>query len=92
MKNKIQIVFFFSFMLIISAKSQMHDFNWLIGNDSAPNKDSIYGHTMISFNTQSGHLGYKYLNNRSIDLYVGNSLSISDKAGNFLFSFNGFII
>ncbi len=92
MKKNIKIVFLFQLMLVISAKSQMYDFNWLIGNHSAINRDSVYGHTMISFNTQSGHLGYKYLNNRSIDLYVGNSLSISDQAGNFLFSFNGFII
>ncbi|MEO6691849.1 MAG: hypothetical protein ABIO44_05865, partial [Saprospiraceae bacterium] len=72
--------------------SQKHDFKWLLGYHEGANRDSVIGHVMIDFNTTSGNIEYKVDKSKNIDFLVGNSLSMSDKNGNFLFSFNGFYI
>jgi len=75
----------------ISSYSQKHDYNWLTGYDSPD--DSLpgpFGITKIDFNTPSLNPSFIYDTFKQID-FLGTANTISDKDGNYLFSYNGYI-
>ena len=83
---------FIFFSIITSISAQKYDFNWLFGYLDGPKRDSVFGHSMMTFNTQSGNPEVYFDKTKNINLLVGNTPCISDEEGNFLFSFNGFYI
>ena len=84
---KISIIYI---SIITSISAQKHDFNWLFGYLDGPKRDSVFGHSMMTFNTQSGNPEIRFDKSKNIDLLTGNTPCISDFQGNYLFSFNGF--
>lgn len=92
MNRKLQLLLISIILVATNVSSQKYDFNWLIGYSSIPKKDSVEGHTMLNFNTNSGQLEFKFDKNKNIEFFGGNALSFSDKDGYYLMSFNGFLI
>ena len=76
----------------ILSYSQKHDYNWLTGYDSPD--DSLpgpFGITKIDFNTPSLNPSFIYDTFKRID-FLGTANTLSDKDGNYLFSYNGYIV
>ncbi len=85
------IKFFISFFISTNLICQKHDYTWLWGYDGRDLKeDSVYGTTIMDFNTSDLIPNIYYDGDKIIDFIFATGINcISDDQGVYQFSFNG---
>jgi len=85
------LIFFILTLFGSQLLAQKHDYVWQLGDSADNPQDSLWGRTVIDFNHSLSRPRIKYNGFPTMGFQLNNS-AISDKDGNFLFTYNGYKI